>query len=98
MKTSKQILAKIKALGPMIRGSIVEAKRTCGKKTCKCAQGKRHTAFYLSRRLEGKTRLDHISHVHVQTVRQYRKNYDRLMRLVEQLSTALIRELKEGKK
>ena len=95
MATSKQLLARIRALGPMVHGSLVEAKRTCGKKGCRCARGEPHTAFYLSRRFEGKTRLEHVSRDDVKKVRRWRKEHDRLLALVEELTTALLQELRE---
>ena len=98
MATSKQMLARIRALGPMVHGSLVEAKRTCGKKGCRCSRGEPHTAFYLSRRIEGKTRLEHVSHGDVKTVQQWCKNYERLRGLVEELTTVLLQELRETKK
>ena len=98
MATSKQILARMRALGPMVHGSLVEAKRTCGKRGCRCAKGEPHTAFYLSRRVEGKTRLEHVSRGDVKTVRQWCKNHARLRELVEELTTALLHELRESKK
>ncbi len=98
MATSKQILARIRALGPVVHGSLVEAKRTCGKKGCRCASGEPHTAFYLSRRINAKTRLEHVSRDNVRIVRRYRKNHGRLLALVEELTTALLRELRESKK
>jgi len=98
MDSSKQILARIRALGPAARGSLVEAKRTCGNKRCKCAHGERHTAFYLSRHIDGKTRLEHVSKSDVETVRKWRGNYDKLMALVEELTTALLRELRDARK
>ena len=97
MATSKQLLARIRALGPMVHGSLVEAKRTCGKKGCRCTRGEPHTAFYLSRRFEGKTRLEHVSRDHVKWVRRWRKEHDRLLALVEELTTALLQELRESK-
>jgi hypothetical protein len=97
MATSKQLLARIRALGPMVHGSLVEAKRTCGKKGCRCAQGEPHTAFYLSRRVEGKTRLEHVSRDQATAVRRWRKEHDRLVALVEELTTALLQELRESK-
>jgi hypothetical protein len=96
MATSKQILAKIRALGPVVHGSLVQAKRKCGKRGCKCGRGEPHPAFYLSRRIQGKTRLEHVSRANVKTVRRWRKNHDRLRALVEELSTALLRELRES--
>jgi len=98
MATSKQILARIRALGPVVHGSLVETKRTCGKKGCRCARGEQHTAFYLSRRIDGKTRLEHVSRDNVETVRQWRKDHARLLALVQQLTTALLRELREARK
>lgn len=98
MPTSKQILEKIRTLGPAVHGSLVEAKRTCGKKGCRCARGEPHTAFYLSRRVEGKTRMEHVSRAHVRLVQQWRKEHERLLSLVEALTTALLKELRERKK
>jgi hypothetical protein len=98
MAGSKQVLAKIWALGPMVHGSLVEATRTCGKKSCRCARGEPHTAFYLSRRIEGKTRLEHVSQQDVETVRQWRQTHERLRGLIEELTTALLEELRETKK
>jgi hypothetical protein len=97
MATSKQILAKIRALGPMAHGSLVEAARTCGKKSCRCARGEPHTAFYLSRRIEGKTRLEYVSQGDVETVRQWRQTHERLRALVEELTTALLEELRKNR-
>ena len=82
----------------MVHGSLVEATRTCGKKGCRCTRGEPHTAFYLSRRVEGKTRLDHVSRDQVKLVRRWRQTHDRLMALVEELTTALLHELRESKK
>lgn len=79
----------------MVHGSLVEMERTCGKPQCRCAKGEKHKAFYLSRRLEGKTRLEHVSRVRVKTVRKWKRNYERLQELVEELTTALLQELRE---
>jgi hypothetical protein len=97
MASSKQILARIRALGPMVHGSLVEAARTCGKPGCRCAGGEPHTAFYLSRRMGGKTRLEHVSQRDVKTVRQWRETHDRLRVLVEELTTALLEELRKNR-
>lgn len=97
MATSKQLLARIRALGPMVHGSLVEAARTCGKKGCRCARGEPHTAFYLSRRIDGKTRLEHVSGGDVETVRRWRETHERLRALVEELTTALLEELRKNR-
>jgi hypothetical protein len=41
----------------VIRGSVYELKRKCGKPGCKCAQGELHSRMVLSASEKGKTRL-----------------------------------------
>lgn len=42
--------------GPMLRGSLLERPRVCGKKGCKCARGEPHpVGLYLSRTEPGMT-------------------------------------------
>jgi hypothetical protein len=40
--------------------------------------------------------LEHVSRDNVKTVRRWRKEHDRLRALVEELTTALLRELRES--
>ena len=42
----------------MVEGSIYTVYKKCGNKNCRCAKGKLHGPFkYLSKRVEGKTKL-----------------------------------------
>ena len=40
-----------------MRGSLVTMRRTCGKKSCRCARGALHESLYVSQSAGGKTRL-----------------------------------------
>ena len=42
---------------PVVKGTVYELKRKCGKPGCKCAQGELHTRMVLSSSEKGKTRL-----------------------------------------
>lgn len=42
---------------PVIKGSVYELKRKCGKPGCKCAQGQLHSCMVVSASEGGKTRL-----------------------------------------
>lgn len=42
---------------PVIRGTVYELKRKCGKPGCKCAQGELHTRMVVSASEQGKTKL-----------------------------------------
>ena len=72
---------------PVIKGSVYELKRKCGKPGCKCAQGELHRRMVLSASEKGKTRLRVISHgflVEVQIkVRRYQELRRARSRLVE---------------
>ena len=42
----------------MLEGSLIERRISCGKKTCRCADGNLHGPYYyLSRKVRGKTRM-----------------------------------------
>ncbi len=47
---------------PVIKGSVYELKRKCGKPGCKCAQGELHCRMVLSASEKGKTSLRVIPH------------------------------------
>lgn len=42
---------------PMIKGTVYEQRRKCGKPGCRCAAGELHTSMILSRSEEGRTKL-----------------------------------------
>jgi hypothetical protein len=72
---------------PVIKGSVYELKRKCGKPGCKCAQGELHSRMVVSASERGKTRLRVIPHgllVDVQTkVRRYQELRRVRVRLIE---------------
>jgi len=72
---------------PVIKGSVYELKRKCGKPGCKCAQGELHCRMVLSASEKGKTSLRVIPHgflVEIQIkVRRYQKLRHARARLVE---------------
>jgi hypothetical protein len=47
---------------PVIKGSVYELKRKCGKPGCKCAQGELHSRMVVSASEKGKTILRVIPH------------------------------------
>jgi hypothetical protein len=71
----------------VIKGSVYELKRKCGKPGCKCAQGELHSRMVVSSSEKGKTRLRVISSgflVEVQAkVRRYQELRQARGRLVQ---------------
>jgi hypothetical protein len=65
---------------PVIKGSIYELKRKCGKPGCKCAQGELHHRMVVSASEKGKTRLRVIPRGFVFEVQNKVRRYQRLRR------------------
>lgn len=65
---------------PLLKGSLIEVRRTCGKPGCKCARGEKHTCRQLSASVEGKTRTRNVPRRHLAEVRRLTNNYRRFRR------------------
>jgi len=62
--------------GPMLRGSLLDRPRLCGKKGCKCARGEPHpSGLYISRHVEGTPRHIFIRAADHQRARQEALSY-----------------------
>ncbi len=101
----KQINARITKLGQckqFIVGSLVESKRKCGNKNCRCANGEKlHNAHILTKRANGKTKTIYIPVDMVEEVSEWSREYKRIKELIseiDQLSEKVIAATKERKK
>jgi hypothetical protein len=74
-------LTKLVQAKGLIRGTLNARANTCGKSTCKCARGEKHSALYLVVSQEGKLRQLFIPQSFEAKVRQWIDDY----RLAEQL-------------
>jgi hypothetical protein len=72
---------------PVLKGSVYELKRKCGKPGCKCAQGQLHTRMVVSASEKGKTQLRAIPSGFLvetqQKVRRYQQLRQARARMVE---------------
>ena len=55
----------------LLRGSLVQMQRTCGKKGCRCQQGQKHPALCLAIRLGGQRKMIYVPHALEETVRRW---------------------------
>lgn len=58
----RQLIAPFLSHRPVIKGSVYEIRRKCGKPGCKCAQGQLHPRMVVSTSEKGKTQLRIIPH------------------------------------
>jgi len=64
----------------LLKGSLVEVQRTCGKAGCKCARGQKHSCWQLSASGEGKSRTWNVPRRYVGKVKDLTGNYRRFRR------------------
>jgi len=90
----KTLLRRLPPLEAVLRGSLIERYKRCGKPGCKCAQGRGHgPKYYLSvSRTGARPEMDYVPQDHQGQVTQYLANYRRVREILEELC-AINREL-----
>jgi hypothetical protein len=61
----------------LLKGTLLEVQRTCGKERCKCARGQKHSCWQLSASVEGKSRTRNVPRRYVGKVKELTGNYRR---------------------
>ena len=92
----KTLKKNLVALGPLVRGSVVELATTCGHPNCCCTRGQKHKKIYLSRSIKGKTNLIYLGRTKEAIARQYTGNYRQLLAIAEEMTTINTRLIKAG--
>lgn len=79
----------------LIRGSLVEMRRQCGKAACACAAdpGRRHRSLYLGLSLRGQRRMLYIPPVWEERVRQWTGRYGEVREVLAQISRESVQRL-----
>lgn len=93
-----QLQTRLRALtfGPLMRGSIVDRLRKCGRTNCACATDPtaRHPGKYLSVHLDGRTQTLHLRPEDEQRVRAATEAYEQLWDLVNALTSGEVADLR----
>lgn len=79
---------------PVIKGTVYELKRKCGKPGCKCAQGELHSRMVVSASEGGKTRLQVIPQGFLSEVQTKVRHYQELRRVRARLGEIYRKMLK----
>jgi hypothetical protein len=88
----------------MMKGSVYEQKRKCGKPGCRCATGEPHRSMILSRSEEGRTKLAAIASGHLKDTQLLTERYQRFRRARARLGqiykamVSLIDQLEESRR
>lgn len=81
---------------PLMRGSIVERVRRCGRKNCACARSveHRHRGKFLSVQLDGRTQSLHLRPEDLERVQKAIAAYQRLWDIINGLTSCELSDLK----
>jgi len=86
-KEKLKIIQKIHSLDNVIRGSIFEMKRLCGKENCSCAKTKiPHKSMFLSFKYKGKTQMVPIKKNQIPQLKMRIKDYRELKAAIDELA------------
>lgn len=94
LEKQKEIARRIPRSPRIIKGSLVELKRTCGKSNCRCRKGEKHRSLYLSQSKSGKTKMTYIPRKYEKEVREYVKRHKRHIKVLDELSELNIKIIK----
>ena len=86
-------MAKLIHEQPVLRGTLSVRHVTCGKAGCRCTQGQKHRALFLSSSREGKTRQVFIPAELETEIRQWVDNYRQVRDLLEAVSESALERL-----
>ena len=90
----KALLRKLPPLQTILRGSLIERYKRCGKPGCKCAEGRGHgPKYYLSISHPGRRpEMDYVPAEFQGRVQAYLENYRKVKEILEELCS-ISREL-----
>lgn len=94
----RRLREQLRALSeqPLMRGSVVERLRRCGRANCACAHdpGARHGGTFLTVQLDGRTQALHVRPEDEAAVRASVAAYQRLWSLINALTVCELAELR----
>ena len=82
-----ETLEIIRSMDNVIKGSIIEMKRFCGKKNCICAKTKiPHKSLFLSFKYKGKTKMIPIKKEQIPDIKARINDYKELKAAIDELA------------
>jgi hypothetical protein len=83
-----RLIKLLAAAKPLARASLVTMARTCGKKSCKCAQGEKHVSLYLAARVGSARKMLYVPPELEEAARRLVENSQAVEGLLDEMSQA----------
>lgn len=94
----QELQARLRELSssPLMRGSIVERVRRCGRPNCACATDPdaRHRGKYLSVHLDGRTQVVHVRPVDEEQIQRRIDAYNEIWEIINELTACELDDLR----
>jgi hypothetical protein len=86
-RRQKKLLRSLPNLAAVLRGSLIERYKRCGKPGCSCAQGRGHgPKYYLSVSKPGqRPEMDYVPRDYLENVQQHLGNFRKTKLILEEL-------------
>jgi hypothetical protein len=86
-KRRQALLRQLPPLAAILRGSLIERYKRCGKPGCKCANGPGHgPKYYLSVSFSGlRPQMDYVPQEDYEQTKEFLANYQRARELLEEI-------------
>lgn len=102
-KEQRSLYSKLRRLlkePGLLRGNLVEMRRRCGKKSCRCEGDPeaRHRSLYLGLSLNGKHRMLYIPAEWEPQVREWVGRYSEVRELLEKISLGFLDRIQKRKR
>jgi hypothetical protein len=85
-KRRDALLAELRSVGNLMRGSLVQTKVRCGRKGCVCESGEKHLKVHLSVNLNGRTRGCYVGRAREEAVGALLTEYQRAWKIISDLT------------
>ena len=98
MKRRKVLVERLTLLSPdIIRGSLIETYKRCGKKGCKCAEGRGHgPKYYLSiSQAGGRPKMEYVSKEDQKKFQRHLSNFRKVKAILEEITKINLEILKK---
>ena len=85
-KRRDKLIAGLRSLGNLMRGTLIQMRVKCGRKGCACERGEKHEKVHLSVNLHGRTRGCYVGQARQEAIADLLAEYQRAWRIIEELT------------
>ena len=92
----RRLINRLSKSTDMMKGSLAESARSCGKTGCKCQRGELHHGYFLSYRVKGKPKMLYVPKKSYELVKKLTKNWKHHKNLIEELTDINVQLIRKG--